>query len=64
MHVADAARILLDAGERVANVAAETVTVGQIAALAQGRDPASVPAPRWRFASPFTYEHDLAGYLR
>ena len=28
------------------------------------RDPASVPAPRWRFASPFTYEHDLAGYLR
>src|SRR3954468_23260148 len=64
VHVADAARILLDAGERVANVAAETVTVGQIAALARGEDPAAAPAPRWRFASPFTYEHDLAGYLR
>jgi nucleoside-diphosphate-sugar epimerase len=64
VHVADAARILLDAVEPVSNVAAETVTVGQIAALAQGRDPASVPAARWRFTSPFTYEHDLAGYLR
>jgi nucleoside-diphosphate-sugar epimerase len=64
VHVADAARILLDAGERVANVAAETVTVGQIAALARGEDPATAPAPAWRFTSPYSYEHDLAGYLR
>jgi nucleoside-diphosphate-sugar epimerase len=64
VHVADAARILLDAGEPVANVAAETVTVGQIAALARGEDPAAAPQPPWRFTSPYRYEHDLAGYLR
>ena len=64
VHVADAARILLDATEPVANVAAETVTVGQVAALAEGRDPAEAPRPRWRSTSPFAYEHDLAGYLR
>src|SRR5919107_2217262 len=33
VHVADAARILLDATEPVANIAAETMTVGQVAAL-------------------------------
>jgi nucleoside-diphosphate-sugar epimerase len=64
VHVEDAARILLDAAERVANVAAETVTVGQIAALARGEDPATAPAPAWRFTSPYSYEHDLASYLR
>src|SRR4051794_12869829 len=63
VHVEDAARILLDAGEPAANVVAETVTVGQIAALARGEDPAGAPAPAWRFRSPFTYAHDLAGYL-
>ena len=64
VHVEDAARILLDATEPVANVAAETVTVGQIAALVRGEDPGGAPRPAWRFTSPFTYEHDLAGYLR
>jgi nucleoside-diphosphate-sugar epimerase len=64
VHVEDAARILLEADERVANVAAETVTVGQIAALARGEDPAAAPPPAWRFTSPYRYEHDLAGYLR
>jgi nucleoside-diphosphate-sugar epimerase len=63
VHVEDAARILLDADERAANVAAETVTVGQVAALARGEDPAPAPRPRCRFVSPFRYDHDLAGYL-
>src|SRR3954462_9404678 len=64
VHVEDAARILLDAGEPVADVAAETVTVGQVAALARGEDPGQASQPGWRFTSDFTYEHDLAGYLR
>src|SRR4051794_13358914 len=64
VHVEDAARILLDAAEPAANVVADTVTVGQIAALARGEDPAQAPAAGWRFTSPFTYHHDLAGYLR
>jgi nucleoside-diphosphate-sugar epimerase len=63
VHVEDAARILLDATEPVANVVAETMTVGQIAALARRRDPAGAPAAAWRFSSPFAYEHDVAGYL-
>jgi nucleoside-diphosphate-sugar epimerase len=64
VHVEDAARIALEATEPVAHVAAETITVGQVAALVRGEDPASAPAPRVRFATPFTYEHDVAGYLR
>jgi nucleoside-diphosphate-sugar epimerase len=63
VHVADAARILLDADEPAANVAAETVTVAQVAALARGEDPAAVARPRCRFVSPYRYDHDLAGYL-
>src|SRR5256885_2535521 len=63
VHVADAARILLDATEPVANVAAETLTVAQVAALARGEDPAAVAQPRCRFLSPSAYEHDVAGYL-
>ena len=59
-HVADVARILLDATEPVANVAAETVTVGQVAAWARGEDMAAAAAPAWRYASPFRYEHFLA----
>src|SRR3954466_11975226 len=55
VHVEDAARILLDAEERVANVAAETVTVGQVAAWARGEDTSAAPAPAWRFTSPFDY---------
>src|SRR3954453_23553779 len=59
VHVDDAARILLEASEPVANVVAETVTVGQVAALARGEDPAQAPAPGWRYTSPFRYEHRL-----
>ena len=66
VHVDDAARILLDApceqGVSAANVAAETVTVADVAALAEGRDlPGGAP---FRFASPFSYRHRLAEYLR
>jgi nucleoside-diphosphate-sugar epimerase len=59
VHVDDAARILLEADVPAANVAAETVTVGQVAAWALDGDVASAPAPRWRFVSPFDYEHRL-----
>lgn len=67
VHVADAARILLDeapaAGDsRVANVAAETVTVGDVAALARGEAPAG-DAP-CSYVSPYAYEHALEDHLR
>jgi nucleoside-diphosphate-sugar epimerase len=62
VHVADAARILLDSRpDTVENVAAETVTVGDVAALARGE-----PAPggaRCRYLSPFEYRHRLVDYL-
>jgi nucleoside-diphosphate-sugar epimerase len=64
VHVADAARIALESEAPVAHVAAETVTVGQVAALVRGEDPAAAPAPRFSFATPFAYEHDVAAYLR
>lgn len=60
-HVADVARILLDPGHGVANVAAETVTVGDVAALARGEEPRGTPA--FTVRTPFTYEHSLAEYL-
>ena len=64
VHVDDVARILLDAGDEddAANVAAETITVGDVAALAEGREPAG--GATWTVASPFRYEHDVASYLR
>jgi nucleoside-diphosphate-sugar epimerase len=62
VHVDDAARILLEPFEGPANVAAETVTVADVAALAEGREPAG--GARWTVASPFTYEHRVAEYLR
>jgi nucleoside-diphosphate-sugar epimerase len=62
VHVEDAARILLEADDAVANVAAETVTVADVAALAQGREPAG--GATWTVASPFSYEHRVAEYLR
>ena len=66
MHVEDATRILLDApvgpGVRAANAVAETVTVADVAALVEGRAPAGRPA--CTYATPFTYEHQLAAYLR
>ena len=62
VHVDDAARIFLEAHHEVANVAAETVTVGDIAALAEGREPAG--AATWSVQSPYAYEHRVADYLR
>ncbi len=65
VHVADAARILLAArpeGVEAANVVAETITVADVAALAEGREPAGDAG--WTFATPFAYEHRVAEYLR
>lgn len=65
VHVEDAARILHQApitpGVTIANVAAESVTVAGIAALAEGREPAE--GPDCSFATPFGYRHRLAEYL-
>ena len=61
VHVDDVARILLDGVEGPANVAAETVTVADVAALAEGRRPRA--APSCRFTSPFRYRHRLAEYF-
>ena len=66
VHVDDVARILLDspwtAGVAAANVAAETVTVADVAALVRGETPAG--GARCRFVSRFPYRHRLADYLR
>lgn len=65
VHLADAARILLDLprgpGVEAVNVAAETVTVADLAHAARG-EPLRGEAG-CRFASPFAYEHALAEYL-
>jgi nucleoside-diphosphate-sugar epimerase len=65
VHVDDVARILLDQpagpGISAANVAAETVTVADVAALARGEEPPG--GVTHTFSSPFEYEHSLAGYL-
>ena len=61
VHVEDAARILLDAGAGVANVVAETVTVGDVAALVQGEPTSGTPT--CTYASPFDYRHRVADYL-
>ena len=62
VHVADAARILLEAPPGVANVAGETVTVADVAALARGEEPSVARAST--FLTPFSYRHRLADYLR
>jgi nucleoside-diphosphate-sugar epimerase len=59
VHVDDAARILLEAGPGTENVCAETLTVGQVAAIARAEDPGAAPAPRWRYSSELDYEHRL-----
>ena len=65
VHVDDAARILLDSpagpGISAANVAAETVTVADVAALAQGEEPEG--GATHSFASPFHYGRRLADYM-
>ncbi|MBA2536806.1 MAG: NAD(P)-dependent oxidoreductase [Actinobacteria bacterium] len=66
VHVEDAARIMLSSpastGVTFANVAAETITVADVAALIRGEEPAGAPA--FTVASPFTYEQTLRDYLR
>ena len=62
VHVEDAARILLEAGPGTQNVAAETVTVADVAALVRG-EPATSEAA-FTVSSPFMYRHRLADYLR
>jgi nucleoside-diphosphate-sugar epimerase len=66
VHVDDAARIMLSAADEQgiarANVAAETITVADIAALARGVEPSG--GASHTFSSPFSYRHSLAEYLR
>ncbi len=62
VHVDDVARVLLEAPPGVANVAAESITVADVAALARGEEP-SVPAAA-TFLTPFSYRHGVAEYLR
>ncbi|HET8949800.1 MAG TPA: NAD(P)-dependent oxidoreductase [Solirubrobacteraceae bacterium] len=67
VHVADVARLLLDVpvpdpgGVADFNVAAETLTVADVAALAEGREPAGGAA--WTLAPQLDYEHRVAEYL-
>ncbi|HEX8083636.1 MAG TPA: NAD(P)-dependent oxidoreductase [Solirubrobacteraceae bacterium] len=61
VHVDDVARILLEGPEGAHNVAAETITVGDVAALAEGREPEGGAA--WTVESPFEYRHSVADYL-
>jgi UDP-glucose 4-epimerase len=65
VHLEDVARILLgvpsEPGISVANVAAETITVADVARLAHGKPPEDQPA--WTVASPFDYRHAVSDYL-
>jgi nucleoside-diphosphate-sugar epimerase len=64
-HVEDTSRILLDApagdGIAISNVAAESLTVADVAALARGEQPAGEAA--CTFQTPFSYRHRVADYL-
>ncbi len=65
VHIDDATRILLEPapeGITVDNVAAESVTVADVAALAQGQPPDGRPS--CTFASSFEYHQRLADYLQ
>ncbi len=62
-HVEDAARILLDAPlAGPVNVAAEAVSVADLAAFALAREPTG--QADCSFVTPFEYRHDVAEYLR
>ena len=65
VHVDDAARAMLSSPSRpgvsAANVAAESVTVADVAALARQQEPLGAPA--CTFETPFEYRHNLADYL-
>lgn len=63
-HVDDAARILLatrPSGVRAEHVVAETITVADVAALAEGRRPRGDAA--WSFSTAHSYQHRIAAYL-
>jgi len=66
VHVGDVARIMLESPSRsgisIDNVAAETLTVADVAALARGDPPPGGRACTFR--SRFRYEHGVADYLR
>ena len=68
VHVGDAARLLLDCdvpapgGIAAYNIAAETLTVADVAALAEGREPGGGAA--WTVAPQLDYHHSVAEYLR
>ena len=66
VHAEDVARIMLaspsQSGVSIDNVAAETLTVSDVAALARGDRSAGRPACTFR--SRFRYEHRVAEYLR
>jgi UDP-glucuronate 4-epimerase len=61
-HVDDVARIFLEAPPGVANVAAESITVADIAALVRGEDAPGEASTT--FVTPFAYRHRVADYLR
>lgn len=65
VHVEDVAEIMLglakEPGVSIENVAAETLTVADVAALAEGRSAGGEPA--CSYASPFPYRRDVAEYL-
>jgi nucleoside-diphosphate-sugar epimerase len=61
VHVDDAAGILLESDPGVANVAAETITVADVARLARGEEPTDEPA--FTVRSPFGYRHTVREYL-
>ncbi|HEV2820021.1 MAG TPA: hypothetical protein VGW11_05895, partial [Solirubrobacteraceae bacterium] len=65
VHLDDCARILHEcipgAGVVVHDVAAQTLTVADVAALAEGRAPSAKAA--YTVRSPFTYAHDVVEYL-
>ena len=62
VHVDDAARILLAAEPGATNVAAETITVADVARLARGESRRDEPA--FSVASPYSYRHRVDDYLR
>jgi len=62
VHVEDAARALLDARPGASNVAAETITVADVARLARGEERQDKPA--FTVTSPYGYRHRVEDYLR
>jgi UDP-glucose 4-epimerase len=61
VHVEDAARALLDARPGASNIAAETITVADVARLARGEERRDEPA--FRITSPYTYRYGIGEYL-